>query len=106
MATNTLSAEDAARAQLRAALEELHFELGRCPALEELDLFDLEVAAEAAQRTNEALSRAERLTKELALLDTISEEAIVLLGVSRNGFVAVRALLAGLVASIDMRGAA
>jgi len=107
MPTKTVIAEKSARTAFGHAVDDLRAQLDRCPPLEDLGRhFDTTMAGKAVSAANSSLRRAEAAAAELAQLQAISEESVVLLAVSGHAFGVVRELLTVLTAAIDARSVA
>lgn len=94
------------RLGLHEAARRIRSILGRCPAVEELDLVDIDRAARLVNEATDALRDAMTFTAELDELRGASEDAVLLAATSRTALGVVREVLTILTAAIDSRSAA
>lgn len=105
MRVGTSHKETSARGSLRKALLELDSGLGRLPALDEVAFADLQEATGALGAASTAFRQALSCAEELACLDSISEQSVVLLAVSQNALAMVRECLSVLAGQLDCESA-
>lgn len=105
MAQAMTSTERDLREQLRQSVNAVRSAVRRVPDVALVEHLGLNEAGAAVLDANSALTQAQSITDELAQLDQLTDEGLLLVGNARMALEAIRALLALIVAEIDDRAA-
>jgi len=105
MAQLMTPAERALRERLIESVNAVRSAIGRVPEPDAVDEVGLNQCGAAVLDANCALSRAQQATEELAQLESLCDEGLLLVGSARTALEAIRSLLALVVADLEQRAA-